>query len=84
MTQRKSDLDRLLVYVQLAKKEAAVAGHQGHSAEDDSYHMGRAAAFQQIENLIRKKLTQQIGKTVSTPGNSPAEITANQLSECSG
>jgi hypothetical protein len=47
-------LARLLAYVQAAKKAAAVAGHQGHSAEDDSYHMGRSVAYQDIENLLTR------------------------------
>jgi DNA-binding CsgD family transcriptional regulator len=49
MTDREA---RLLAYVRAAKQAEAVAGHQGHSAEDDSFHMGKAAAYQDIENLL--------------------------------
>jgi hypothetical protein len=43
-------LAKLLAYVRAAKKSAAVLGHQG-TARDD-FHMGRAAAYQEMENVL--------------------------------
>jgi hypothetical protein len=47
-------LENLLDYARSAKRAAAVAGHQGHSEADDSYHMGRSVAYQDIEELLVK------------------------------
>lgn len=46
--------EKLLAYVQAAKKAAAVAGHQGLST--DEFHMGEALAYQNIENLLVRKM----------------------------
>lgn len=48
------DAEKLLAYVQAAKKAAAVAGHQGLNT--DKFHMGEAFAYQNIENLLMRKL----------------------------
>ena len=49
-------LASLLAYVRAAKRAEAVAGHQGHSGEDDNFHMGKAAAYQDVENLLTGKM----------------------------
>lgn len=64
-------LRALLAYVRAAKKAAAVAGHQGHSAEDDHYHMGRAAAYQDIENLLASRSGDQHATEGQGPEDAP-------------
>jgi hypothetical protein len=51
-----TDLEKLLKYVRVAKQQAAVAGHQGYTAENDAWHMGRAFAYQDIENVLILKI----------------------------
>jgi hypothetical protein len=52
---RGDSLEKLLEYVMVAKKAAAVKGHLGF--EDGNFEMGKAAAYQDIENLIKRKLS---------------------------
>lgn len=47
-------LKKLLEYVLVMKRANAVRGHQGLG--DDDFYMGKAAAYQDVENLIRRKL----------------------------
>jgi hypothetical protein len=46
--------EKLLAYAGEMKRAAAVAGHQG--TEKDDYHMGRAFAYQDIENILIMKI----------------------------
>lgn len=50
-----TDLEKLLAYVQAAKKSAAI---KGHSTDHDVnlFEMGKAVAYQDIENIINRKL----------------------------
>jgi len=48
-----TDTDKLLAYVQAAKKAAAVKGHLGY--ETDEYWMGAASAYQDIAELLSRK-----------------------------
>lgn len=48
-------LERLLEYVQAAKRVEAVKGH-GVNNEENLYHMGAAYAYQDVENLLLRKL----------------------------
>lgn len=45
--------ERLLEYVQAAKKYAAILAHQGR--EDYRYWEGVLVAYQDIENLLKKR-----------------------------
>lgn len=50
-----TDLEKLLEYVQASKKLEAL---RGHSVDHDTnlFHMGMAFAYQDVENMLIKKL----------------------------